>query len=422
MSRKVILLISLLILMGIFIYIIIISKPKNDNIEPISIVSKVEIIEDDILIDEKEEISIKNDNIDVNKQEIFVETLKTERLASNIIQLKWENDIDDMVDLYIVKKRLISNNIPQGEWKKVETIKSGLSEYVIEDKLATQNPVQYEYRVDVQLNDSKYKAIEGKTVRASNIMVCIDPGHYAAGESSPSDVITQYTEGVFVLEIAKELKNILKEKYGIDSYMTREGESISLGGYIDKELDKKHISLRGKYASLNKSDLFISLHTNANKDDANGYEKWNQPIEINKTIIILNTLGLESENILKIANSVGINVTKINFDLGISNTSDFQVVSDANDIIQWTDEYNDGLNMVGSIVRRVNDENKDYYGVLRGATEVGISGMLIEHGHHTIEEYRKISKEDLAMKYAEADAYGIAYGYGFVNDIEKKDK
>ena len=42
MSRKVILLISLLILMGIFIYIIIISKPKNDNIEPISIVSKVE--------------------------------------------------------------------------------------------------------------------------------------------------------------------------------------------------------------------------------------------------------------------------------------------------------------------------------------------------------------------------------------------
>ena len=62
-------------------------------------------------------------------------------------------------------------------------------------------------------------------------------------------------------------------------------------------------------------------------------------------------------------------------------------------------------------------KNGNYYGVLRGASNVKVPGMIIEHGFHTVEEVRRLAmEEDLTQKWAEADAYGIAKGFGLVND------
>lgn len=56
-----------------------------------------------------------------------------------------------------------------------------------------------------------------------------------------------YGEGIFTLQVGLFLREELK-KYGIESYMTRETDSITLGGYTDRDLDKGHIRLRGEYA------------------------------------------------------------------------------------------------------------------------------------------------------------------------------
>ena len=55
-----------------------------------------------------------------------------------------------------------------------------------------------------------------------------------------------------------------------------------------------------------------------------------------------------------------------------------------------------------------------YYGVLRGAEEAGIPGVIIEHGYHTVAEMRDAAKNgDLNNKWADADAKGIASALGF---------
>ena len=53
--------------------------------------------------------------------------------------------------------------------------------------------------------------------------------------------------------------------------------------------------------------------------------------------------------------------------------------------------------------------------MLRGATNVGVPGMIIEHGYHSVKEVRYAAmRTDLASKWAKADAYGIAKGFGLV--------
>ena len=77
----------------------------------------------------------------------------------------------------------------------------------------------------------------------------------------------------------------------------------------------------------------------------------------------------------------------------------------------WSDEYNDQLNVPGTVCVRWG-EHGDYYGVLRGAAMVNVPGLIIEHGFHTIPEVRKLALTgELLEKWAEADANGIAEGY-----------
>ena len=387
-------------------------------------------IEEEIKSDIKEgndalekEAEVEEDIVDMPLP-ISVQGISTTRLSKKEIQIAWSDRMGDLVEQYVLKKRDVLNG--KNEWEIVHTVPSDLvvdkDDIVIVDELAEANPQQYEYRVDVvSVDESQYTAMEGRSVLGSNLMICIDPGHYVGKNAIEGDESYGYVEGEFTLELALELRDVLKEKYGIDSVLTRESESITLGGYTDEELDTKHIRLRGEYAAEKDWDLFVSLHTNGNSDYANGYDTNMQPIALNKPLILVNAFAISSEEVIRLSNSIGTNLSKVNYELGISEVEEFVAV-ETNNIEEWTMEKNETLNAPGTVYCRWGEKG-DFYGVLRGAANVNKPGILIEHGYHTVPEVRKEAMQgDLKKKWAQVDAYGIAYGYGFVNELEMLDR
>ena len=241
--------------------------------------------------------------------------------------------------------------------------------------------------------------------------ICIDPGHYAGvNEFTDDDGIT-YCEGDFVLDVALRLRRILRDSYGIEAVLTRDTGSISLGGYTDWDLDEYALGLRGTYAAEQDCDFFISLHTNANLDDANGYPTLAQPVGITKTIVLANIPCCESERWLKVANAIGRSVSETNYALGLADRDSFMEGA-VGQIHDWSDEWNDSLALPGAVLRRLG-ERGDYYAILRAAAGEGVPGIILEHGFHTVPEMRKMAADGtLAEAWAEADAAGIAAGLG----------
>lgn len=349
---------------------------------------------------------------------IKIESIETERESRQVIGISWLASYDDVVENYIIKRRDTEKGLGSGEWTTIATVASdkilanGNWQYV--DELESDEPQQYEYRIDMELIDTEdYIAEKGKTVFGSNVKICIDPGHYHIATDVTDVDEFGYIEGDFVLELALELRDVLKERFGIDSSLTRETDSITLGGFTDHELDSAHISLRGEYAAEEDCDLFVSLHTNSNEEDANGYPTFFQPIGVSKPIIFVNTVALESETAIKIANTTGAKLASVNYELGIAETDEFCEV-EMGAIEEIVPGYNDSMAEIGTVVIRKGKKDPDYYGVLRGATNVGIPGMIIEHGHHSVPAVRRAAAcGALTEAWANADAVGIAYGFGF---------
>lgn len=354
----------------------------------------------------------------IKKEKIRVESLRFERVSECELRIKWSDQYNPYVEEYIVKRQ----ENKDGAWETVGTLTSDQTAeertLAVVDTLKDDGMQQYMYRVDVKVTDEdRYEATEGEMIAASNILICIDPGHYAGRNLVQSEDGLGYAEGDVTLGIAKELSKILMDDYGVSSIMTRDSGSITIDGYTDGDLDGSHISLRGKYAK--DSHLFLSLHTNANLDNANGYATNEQPVSINKPILILNEIACESEEMLEIANAVGRSVTQANSQAGLAAVKEFDAVGDQNDIREWTDFYNDKLEVPGTVCSRLG-RNGDYYGVLRGAAEVGVPGMIIEHGYHTVPEVREQAMEgDLKEVWAQADALGIAEGLELTKEEEE---
>lgn len=253
-----------------------------------------------------------------------------------------------------------------------------------------------------------------KKVPDSGIRICIDPGHYEGGNVLRFQDGTSYCEGEITLKIAQKLQEILQEDYGITSCLTRNSGTISINGYTNGAVDAGHISLRGEMAKG--YDLFLSIHTNANRDGANGYPTCSQPVSINKPVIIANKIACEMENMLLLGNAVGNNLTEVNYRNGISTVKEFKTVSKDTVLQEWTDESNDSPDIPGTIYVRTGKQG-DYYGVLRGAANAGVPGFIIEHGHHTVPEVRKqIEEGNLITQWAKADARGIARGFGLIKE------
>lgn len=353
----------------------------------------------------------------MDKQMVRVEELSFSRISRQELKIRWP----DRWEPYVEEYQILRRKSGEDTWQQVGSLTSDQitedTEIAWVDSLTENAIQQYEYRVDVTVEDpDRYEAVEGETVMASNLVLCIDPGHYQ-GKNAVEDG-TAYAEGDFTLELSQELVQILEEEYGVTSIRTRDTGSISLDGFTDGDLDSGHISLRGEYAKG--TDLFLSLHTNANLEGANGCGTEEQPISINKPILILNETACGQDQAIRAANGIGSHLAETSSQLGIATISEFDVVQDSGQIREWSDAYNDQTDVAGTVCRRTG-EHGDYYGVLRGAANVGVPGMIIEHGFHTVPETRQLAASgELAARWARADAEGIAEGFGFEKHLESQ--
>lgn len=362
------------------------------------------------------------------KISVCVQSIETTKISSEKIRVSWSDEYDELVWGYQVKRRSVNES--NNRWETIGVLFSDRTvdgdALFFEDELESAEPRQYVYRVDVMLSDLiGCKGDTGKEVLSSNVLICIDPGHYAGRNMVEGELSYGYAEGDFTLDLGLELQKVLKEKYGIDVYMTRTTEHINIHGYRDVSLDSGHISLRGMRAKYKDSDMFVSLHTNANSDNAHGYETCLQPIGMNKPLILVNTIACDDERTISISNVIGTNLAKANYALGTASVEKF-IQAKAGTIEEWTGPKNDMLDVPGTVYYRFNknvvDKKVDYYGVLRGAAVVNKPGIIIEHGFHTVAEMRKEAMEgNLKEIWANIDAYGIAYGFGFETELEMAD-
>ncbi len=66
-----------------------------------------------------------------------------------------------------------------------------------------------------------YEAEEGKTVMASNLLVCIDPGHYS-GQEHGGERNRPMRKGISPCSLPRNFREVLKEDYGVTSILTRD--------------------------------------------------------------------------------------------------------------------------------------------------------------------------------------------------------
>lgn len=350
---------------------------------------------------------------------VSVQDLSAERISNREIRLTWPDADDALAAAYSVYRKSLSDGA--SDWVMVASIPSdgtpSGSPNSYTDKLESAEFQQFLYRVDAEpVNPARCTGEPGRVLPASNLLICLDPGHYTRPSEYTEEDSYGYTEDYCTLQIGLKLKKILEEQYGINAYLTRETEDITIDGYTNSDLDSHHLTLRGEYAKG--SDFFFSLHTNANDSDANGYPTWNQPVSINKTLVIINQTAIRSGQALKVANAVGERVSAVNYQQGLAASASFSPVYKGSDVPEWTFQLNDGLNTPGTVCRREGTDG-DYYGVLRGAASAGVPGAIIEHGMHTVAGVRRSAmRGDLIDLWAAADASGIAGGFGFV-EIER---
>lgn len=353
----------------------------------------------------------------------------TSKASAKSIRISWDSSQDDCVDTYYVMRRGTKDNEGRGAWKTIAKVKSDKEadgpKNSYTDKLRSSKIQQYEYKIctlsEDQTVDTREEAYAEETdvyaALGTNIKICIDPGHYESLNNNydwdGEDGKYPYSEGAFTLKIGKALKKELKEIYGIDSYMTRTTERISLTyrgkTYVNENLDQGSVSVRGRMAKKKDCDFFISLHTNSTSSPK---KIWSQPKSVNKVYIFVNQKAHRSAQWMKAANAIGESLTEYNQEFGIQ-TAGFTKRT-KNHAALFTNLANDEPDGNGTVVYRMNSRGGDYYGVLRGSHEDGVPGILVEHAFHATKAMRKLAgaSSELYKSWAECDAYGIARGFG----------
>lgn len=186
--------------------------------------------------------------------------------------------------------------------------------------------------------------------------ICLDAGHYGKYNQSPANKAYWESEAMWKLTMFQ--KKYL-ERYGCEVILTRSD--------INKDM-----AVYDRGASSKGCDLFISNHSNA--VGAGVDETVDYPV----TFVSLNKKG----DVLgqKLADCVATVM---------------------------------GTAQKGRIVAQAGSGGADYYGVIRGATAVGVVGLLIEHSFHTNTKSTDwlLSDENLD-KLAKAEVETIAEHYG----------
>lgn len=206
------------------------------------------------------------------------------------------------------------------------------------------------------------------TAANGDMVIAIDPGHGGTDSGASYGGIEEKTIN---LKIAQYLKTYLEQYVGVQVYLTRSTDT-----YLE-------LSERVQNATLNGSDVFISIHNNASTNLSTRGSMVFYPNESYRPDLSYEGSELAS-NILSRLTNLGLTDLGIRTrDSGTGNT------------------YDDG-----SIA--------DYYGVIRNAKLSGMAGIIVEHAFVSNDSDRTnyLSTDAQLKKLAKADAEGIAACYG----------
>lgn len=203
-----------------------------------------------------------------------------------------------------------------------------------------------------------------------SMKICLDAGHYGKYNRSPG--VPAYYESEMNWKLHLMLREEL-EKYGFEVITTR----------ADPETDLE-LTKRGRMAGG--CALFLSIHSNAVGSQMN--ESVDRPVAIcfvedgceadGKSVEAGRILAKTVENVMRTVQSA-------------------QVYSR----LSANDRDGDGL------------KNDDYYGVLYGAHQVGVPGVILEHSFHTNTRAAKwLLEEENLRTLAAAEAKALAEYFG----------
>ncbi len=188
------------------------------------------------------------------------------------------------------------------------------------------------------------------------VRICLDAGHY--GKYNRSAAVPAYYESDMTWKLHLKLKAAL-EAYGIDVITTR----------ADQNTDR---ALKDRGATAKGCNLFLSIHSNATGSAVD--ENTDYPL----VIVPINGSG----------DAIG------------------------NELAKCIEETM-GTTQNGRIWSKKSDKGYDWYGVIRGATSVGVPGLILEHSFHTQTRATNWLLDDANLdKLANAEAAVIAAYYG----------
>lgn len=185
--------------------------------------------------------------------------------------------------------------------------------------------------------------------------ICLDAGHYGKCNKSPAD--SRYYESDMVWKLHLMQKKYL-EGYGIEVITTRSSQEVNM-------------ALWSRGAASKGCDLFISDHSNAVGSTVN------------------NAVDYPASYCAISGRADGIGLA----------------LAQCVEATMRTQQ--------GARIERRRGQSGDYYGVLRGATDVGTPGLILEHSFHTNAKTVQWLLNDVNLEcLARAEADAIARYYG----------
>lgn len=196
--------------------------------------------------------------------------------------------------------------------------------------------------------------------------ICLDAGHYGKYNRSPA--VNSYYESEVMWKLHLYQKKHL-ESYGIEVIITRPEQA-------------KDLSLYNRGITSKGCDLFLSNHSNAVGNEVN--ESVDYPVAytaVNGAADRIATLLTECvERVMDTKQNARIN-------------------------------------------KRKNSSGSDYYGVVRGATAVGVPGLILEHSFHTnTRSTNWLLNDNNLDRLAKEEAKVIAEYFGINNETPGNDK
>ena len=210
----------------------------------------------------------------------------------------------------------------------------------------------------------------------AKIKICLDAGHYAKYNRSPA--VPAYYESEMNWKLHLMLKVEL-EKYGIEVITTRKDQA-------------KDLSLYSRGAAAKGCNLMLSIHSNAVGNSG-----------VNESVDHASAYCMTDDK--------GTKVDDISRELGK------KLAAVVADVMELEDGYKTSTRLSDRDKNGDGVLNDNYYGVLNGARQVGVPGIILEHSFHTNTRSTKWLMVDSNLeKLAVAEAKVIAEYFGVAGD------